>query len=175
MKVEYINPFLASMISVFDTVLGCAVTRGTPFLKHGAQPEYEISGVIGLSGKAKGVVVLSLCREAALSATEAMLGERPPEINSDVTDAVGELANMVAGSAKAKLERLEMSVSLPTVIVGKSHSIEFPKAIVPICIPFDSPWGPVAATIGLVEQPLPAEKGQATGLVLQPTGAPAGK
>ena len=169
MKVEYINPFLVSMISVFETMLECSLARGTPFLKDSAHPDYEVSGVIGLSGKAKGVVVLSLCREAALSATEVMLGERPPQINADVTDAVGELTNMVAGGAKAKLAHLAMSVSLPTVVVGKWHSIEFPKSIVPICIPFDSPWGPVAATVGLIEQQLPAGDDRGTGLVVEPS------
>jgi chemotaxis protein CheX len=168
MKAEYINPFIASMISVFDTMLGSALTRGAPYLKKSVQPDYEVGGVIGLTGRARGVVVLSFCREAALSATEVMLGERPAEINSDVTDAVGELANMVAGSAKAQLGHLNLSISLPTIIVGKWHSIQFPKHTVPICIPFECPWGPVAATVGLVEQSLPVEQQAATALVMEP-------
>jgi len=174
MKAEHINPFLVAMISVFDTMLGCKLTRGNPYLKNAVQPEHEISGVIGLSGKAKGVVVLSLCREAALSATEAMLGERPTELSAEVSDAIGELTNIVAGNAKAKLEYLNLSVSLPTVVVGKWHTIEFPKSVVPICIPFDCVWGAVAMMVGLVEQASPAEISQATGLVLQPTPAPRG-
>jgi chemotaxis protein CheX len=168
MKVEYINPFISSMIAVFDTMLGSELTRGTPYLKTNVQPDYEISGVLGLSGKARGVVVLSLCREAALSATEVLLGERPLDINADVTDAIGELANMVAGSSKAKLEHLDLSLSLPTIVVGKWHSIEFPKNTIPICIPFDCAWGPVAATIGLVEDTTADAKGNATSLVMQP-------
>ena len=63
--------------------------------------------MIGLSGKAQGTVVLGLSREAAISAAEVLLQERPAEINGDVTDAVGELVNIIAGSAKAKLEHLE--------------------------------------------------------------------
>jgi chemotaxis protein CheX len=153
MKAEYINPFLSSMISVFDTMLACKLTRRDPFIKRGSQPDHEISGIIGLSGRARGAVVLSMCQEAALSATEALLGERPAELNSEVADAVGELTNIVAGNAKAQLAHLAMSVSLPTVIMGKSHTIEMPKNAVPICIPFDSPWGPVAVVVGLVEAP----------------------
>ena len=97
MKVEYINPFLVSTISAFDTMLKCALTRGTPYVKNGSNPSHEVSGVIGLSGKAQGTVVVGLGREAALKATEAMLQERPPEINGDVVDAIGELANIIAG------------------------------------------------------------------------------
>jgi chemotaxis protein CheX len=151
MNVEYINPFLTSTISVFDTMLSCTLERGAPYLRNSTQPQHEVSGVIGLSGKAQGTVVLGLSRNAALGAAEAMLQERQPEINSDVTDAVGELVNMIAGSAKAKLEHLEMSVSLPTVITGKNHCVEFPTKVTPICIPFTSAWGEITVEIGLRE------------------------
>ncbi len=153
MKAEYINPFLTATISAFETMLGRTLTRGTPFIKKGSQPEHDVSGVIGLSGEAKGTVVLGLDRDAAISAAEALLQERPPEINGDVTDAIGELANIIAGSAKAKLEDLKLSVSLPTVITGKGHCVEFPQQVTPICIPFESAWGPVTVEVGLMAEP----------------------
>ena len=153
MKVEYINPFLESTLVVFDTMLGCKLNRRTPFAKCASQPEHEISGIIGLSGKARGTVVLSLSKEAALRATEALLRDPPTEINADVTDAVGELTNIIASGAKARLKHLAMSVSLPTIIVGKSRSVEFPEKVTPICIPFDCEWGSVVVEVGLVEEP----------------------
>jgi chemotaxis protein CheX len=158
MNVEYINPFVRSVLSVFSTMLNCGLTRGQPFVKDSHQPLHEVSGVIGLSGKAKGIVVLSLDREAALQATQAMLGERPLAINADVTDAVGELTNMIAGNAKAQLEQYALNVSLPTVITGKGHCIDFPKDATAICIPFDCPWGEINVEVGLVElqAPVPA-------------------
>ena len=158
MKVEYINPFLSSAVSVFRTMLECELTREGPFIKDGAQPSHEVSGIIGLSGKAKGTVVLSLDREVALCATEVMLQDRPEGINSDVTDAVGELTNMIAGAAKAQLEQLALSVSLPSVITGKGHCIEFPSAAPPLCIPFDCKWGRVVVEVGLVEGPRQSAK-----------------
>lgn len=151
MKVEYINPFLLSTISVFETMLDWKLERGTPCLKTTVQPQHEVSGVIGLSGKAVGTVVLCLSQEAALHAAEVMLQERPDGLNGDVIDAVGELVNIIAGGAKAKLEHLEMSVSLPTVITGKNHCIDFPRKVTPICIPFTSSWGDVTVDVGLYE------------------------
>jgi len=149
MNVEHINPFLSATVTVFRTMLKCELVRGQPFLKNGTQPPFDISGIIGLSGAAKGTVVLSLCRESALRAAEAMLGQAPSSIDADVRDAVGELTNMIAGSAKAKLEHLNLSVSLPSVITGKGHCIDFPRSITPVCIPFDCPWGMVAVEVGL--------------------------
>jgi len=151
MKVEYINPFLVSTIAAFDTMLKCKLTRGTPYIKTGSQPSHEVSGVIGLTGRAQGIVVVGLGREAALKVAEVMLQEQPLEINRDVIDAVGELANIIAGRAKSELEHLDLSISLPTVITGRGHCIQFPTKVTPICIPFDSDWGPITVEVGLSE------------------------
>ncbi len=152
MKVEYINPFVVSTRSVFATMLGWEITRGAPYVKDTHQPHHDVSGVIGLSGRAKGTVVLSLDRDVALAATEALLGERPHEIGEEVVDAVGELANMIAGGAKAKLEEFAMRVSLPSVITGKAHTVQFPSRATKIAIPFESEVGPLMVEVGLVEQ-----------------------
>jgi chemotaxis protein CheX len=153
MKAEYINPFLVSTVSAFETMLHCVLTRGALFIKNGSQPSHEVSGIIGLSGKAQGTVVVGLGREAALGVAEVMLQERPSEINGDVTDAVGELANIIAGRAKSELEHLDLSVSLPSVITGRNHCIQFPTKVTPICIPFESQWGPITVEVGLAEKP----------------------
>ncbi len=153
MKVEYINPFVGSTEAVFSTMLHTQLTRGEIFLKKNAHPHYDVSGIIGLSGKAVGTVVLSLDENVAIGAAAAMLLECPSEINAQVIDAVGELTNIIAGRAKAKLEQFNLSASLPSVITGKGHSIEFPSNATPIGIPFESPWGPLMIEVGLIEQP----------------------
>lgn len=152
MNVNYINPFLSATMSVFSKMLGCTLTRGQPYVKSKVQPDLDISGIIGLSGKAKGTVVLSLCRNAALRVTEVMLGERPDSCNDDVADAVGELANIIAGSAKAQLEHLALSVSLPSIITGKGHCVEFPRNVAHFCIPFTCDWGEISVEVGLTEE-----------------------
>jgi chemotaxis protein CheX len=152
MKVEHINPFIAATVSVFDKLLSCHLKRGEVYLKRSFQPEYQASGVIGLSGKATGAVALTLDRNVALRATEALLGERFDEINAEVADTIGELTNMIAGAAKAQLEQFEMSMSLPSVVLGKNHIIQFPSNAVPLCIPFESPWGDLCLQVSLVEQ-----------------------
>lgn len=151
MKVELVNPFIHATTSVFQTMLACELTRGQPSLKTNRAPEYEVSGLIGLTGKCQGMVVVSLGRDTAISATEIMLSERPDGLNRDVVDAVGEIANMIAGAAKAELEQFQLSVGLPSVICGKNHSIGFPSNSTPIVLPFDSSIGPVCVEVGLSE------------------------
>ena len=148
-QVELINPFLSATRDVFRTMLSCELSRGELGRKQGHTPQYEVSGLIGLSGKCQGMVVLSLGRATAIQAAGIMLGETPTEINADVVDAVGELTNMVAGAAKAQLAQYDLSVSLPSVICGKHHSIGFPSGSTPIVLPFHSELGPVSVEVGL--------------------------
>ena len=104
---------------------------------------------------AVGTVVLCLSKEVAVKAASAMLMMEAAELNSDVIDAVGELTNMVAGAAKAELEELSLSISLPNVILGKGHEVHFPSNVTPICVPFSCEWGELAIEVGLVPIPEP--------------------
>jgi chemotaxis protein CheX len=149
LNVDCLNPFLKSTINVFRTMAACELTLGRPFQMDGAQPAHEVSGIIGLTGKAIGTAVLSLGRPVALNVTGAILGETPPDLNPDVVDAIGELTNIVAGGAKAQLEQLEMSVSMPNVIIGRNHTVGFPRNVTPIAIPFECEWGPICVQVGL--------------------------
>lgn len=149
MNVALINPFISATLEVFRTMVACELSRGQLALKQHSAPLYEVSGLIGLTGRFQGMVVVSLGRNTAIKAAEAMLGESLEVVNSQVIDAVGELANMIAGSAKSKLAEHELSVGLPSVICGKNHSIGFPSNSTPIQLPFASPMGPVCIEVGL--------------------------
>jgi chemotaxis protein CheX len=150
-KAEHINPFLESTVEVFATMVGCKLTRGALSLSTDFQPKHDVSGIIGLSGKASGTVVISLDREVALTVTEKLLGDRPTTINADVIDAVGEFANMIAGRAKTNLQHLAMNLALPTVITGKNHVIRFGSSTQTICVPYVTEWGDISLEVGLVE------------------------
>jgi chemotaxis protein CheX len=150
-KTEYINPFIESVTTVFRTMLSLEVRRGKLYVKDGFQPSLEITGVIGLSGTAKGSVLLGVSKSVAMTATEILLGEKVTAIDHNVVDAVGELTNMIVGAAKAKLESLNMSMGLPTVVVGKNHTVVFPTGIHPIGIPFESDAGAFCLEVSLVD------------------------
>jgi chemotaxis protein CheX len=148
MDVSFINHFIESTANVFDTMLSCKVKRTSLQLKTGCQPTHEVSAVIGLSGKVTGSVVLSLTRNVALKSVEQMLFDEFTEINAEVVDGVGELANMIAGGAKAAMEDLQLALGLPNVIIGNSHEVYFPGSVQPISVGFETPWGPMAIDVG---------------------------
>ena len=149
MQVEHINPFISAVINTFQTMLSCEARRGALAVKQDSRAAHEVSGVIGLSGKAVGTVVVSFSTPVALKAASTMLMMESTKIDDDVLDAVGELTNMVAGAAKAELEEFNMQVSLPNVITGPAHEVHFPSEVTPIGIAFDTDWGPLSLEVGL--------------------------
>jgi len=150
MQADYINPFIRSLRNTFQAMLTCDVHRGQLSMGLECAPRDGVSGVIGLSGKAVGTVVLNMSPQVAVKAASAMLAEEMTEVDADVVDAVGELTNIIAGNAKAQLEQYDLRVSLPNVVTGTDHSFHFPSNVVPFCVPFTSPWGPISLVVGLV-------------------------
>ena len=151
MKAEYINPFIRSLSNTFSTMLNSEVKRGDLCLPVKGETGYPISGVIGLSGKTVGTVVIEMTNEVALGVASTMLMDTLTTVDDDVLDAVGELANMVAGAAKAEFEEFELSVSLPNIILGESHEIHWPNSCQPLCVPFETEFGPLKLLVGLAE------------------------
>ena len=73
MDVKYINPFLAALGNVFETMVNVPFNLGKPHVKGEKVPTYEVSGIIGLSGGITGCVVISLSKQVALQLAAMML------------------------------------------------------------------------------------------------------
>jgi len=86
----------------------------------------------------------------ASSAASALQRPGRGRVFDSIVDAIGELTNMIAGAAKAKLENLQLSLGLPTVILGRSTRIAFPSRATPISIPFRSDLGPLIIEVGIL-------------------------
>ena len=147
-EIDYINPVIEALESAFETMLGHSIQRTGLGLKENNCALHPVSGIIGVSGKAVGTIVLSMAHEVAQKAAGTMLMMEIDETSDDVLDAVGELTNMVAGGAKAKLEAFQLHMSLPNVLCGDNCRLHFPANAHPITIPFKCDWGQLALEIG---------------------------
>ena len=148
--VDYINPVIRSLETTFSTMLNASLKRTGLDLMENNQALHPVSGIIGVSGKAIGTVVLSLSVNVALKAASTMLMIEKTAIDDEVMDAVGELTNIVTGGAKAQLEAFHMTMSLPNVLMGDDCRLHFPANSHPIAIPFACPWGPLSLQVGFV-------------------------
>jgi chemotaxis protein CheX len=148
MDVRYINPFLTAVKDVFETMIEVSFTVGKPSLKKDNVPSQEVSSIIGISGDVSGCVVVTLSKKTALQLASALLGDQIQELDDDCIDAIGEIANMVAGSAKAGFPDENTSLSVPTVVIGK-HRVNYPSAVPIISIPCETSEGKFGVDIAL--------------------------
>jgi chemotaxis protein CheX len=137
---RYIQPFIDVSVKVFNELIGCDLNAERPYFSDpaAASLEWDISAVIGLTGEARGAVVISMKKELVIKLTDILTGTAHTTLDSEAVDAIGEIVNIIAGNAKQGLESaFRLVISLPTIIEGKEHSIKWPNNQVRIiCIPF---------------------------------------
>jgi len=144
MNVEFVNPFLESLLNVLSTMASTNLKPGKPALKKGEVAHGDVSGLIGLVGpETKGSLSISFQESLALEIMQRMLGENPGKINEEVTDMVGEITNMVTGGAKVLLGKkgYDFNMATPIVVAGTNHTISHMSDGTKILIPFTSPDG----------------------------------
>ena len=137
---QYIQPFIKVCETVFRDFCQTEVKAGRVFFvaKDEYESNWDISGIIGLSGEASGAVAISLKDITAFRVTKILTGTEHNSLDPDVTDAIGEIINIIAGNVKKDFEEsLRIKISLPTIVKGKAHSIVWPSEKTRIiCIPF---------------------------------------
>lgn len=162
MDASYIKPFIASIQNVFSTMLQLPVAVGTPRIKDRAGPSFDVSGLIGMSGDVTGSVVLSLPKETAERVVSLFCGQELTVESPDFADAVGELVNMVSGGAKAMFAGKKVSISCPSVVVGKGHSVARQTDVPCVQIPCSTDCGELVIEIAIQQSPGTASATAAT-------------
>lgn len=146
MNVEFINPFLSSLINVISTMAMVDLKPLKPKVKKDEVARGDVSGLIGMVGpQTKGSFSVSFEENLALEIMNRMLGERPDSINEDVTDMVGEITNMVTGGAKKLLSEkgYDFDMATPIVVSGKGHTITHKADGAIVIMPFEAEAGKV--------------------------------
>jgi len=137
---QYIQPFIDVCKNVFKEFVGAELKSGRPYFDEKEKVnDWDISAVIGLTGEARGAVVISMKTDLALRITGMLTGTKHTAIDDEVVDAVGEIVNIIAGNVKKELEAaFRLVISLPTIVQGKGHQVKWPTAQARIiCIPFN--------------------------------------
>lgn len=110
-----------------------------------------VSALVGFAGTYNGLVSLHMPSSLAMAATSCMLGMEVTEVDDDVNDAMGEIANMIAGSFKQHLSKggLDIQISTPSVIHGKEYVISLGSNPQQIAVRFatDDDWFMVAVAL----------------------------
>ncbi len=149
MDPNIIMPFIKATRNIFETMLSMGVEIGDPVIKQAGEPSLDVSGIIGFTEGFEGAVILSFPEATALRLVSVFVGAEVTEPGEDLNDAIGELVNMIAGGAKAQFEGRHISISCPSVIYGKGHTVSGVKSVVTVVLPCECDCGDFALEIAV--------------------------
>lgn len=115
---ELLTLLAADVREIFSTMVGLEIPQCQSLSLADQRFKGCVSAMILLSGSYNGVVSVHAMPLAAMDIAGQMLGMEVAEVDGDVTDALGEIANMVGGSFKHHFvnDGHEVRLMPPTVI-----------------------------------------------------------
>ncbi len=133
---------IESTKEIFSSMVMMDISVKEVMTDHGPLTD-TITGMIGLAGTHKGVLAVHVPYGVAMAITSSFLMMDVTEINEDVHDAVGEIANMLGGNVKTILSEngRDIDLSLPTTIAGSEYSFSSDKDVEKIIVEFDTGKG----------------------------------
>ena len=148
MDKNFVLPFIKSTRNVFETMFHLSVNFAAPEVRDAAVPSHDVSAIIGMSGDVDGTVVLSFPADTARRVVTVFTGSDAPLSNEDLSDAIGEVVNMIAGGAKAQFNGKSISISCPSVVVG-GHKVYGAKDSVTVAIPCTCDCGEFSVEVAM--------------------------
>lgn len=141
--IDIAKSFIKATTDILSTMAGIEARPGAPYVKKSAAARGDVSAIVGVTGPKRGTIAVSFTEACAVALVRGMLGDDIQDLMQDTQDAVGEVANMVSGQARANLaaKGLTLQGATPTVIIGKNHMISHTTTSPVMAIPFSTPAG----------------------------------
>jgi chemotaxis protein CheX len=137
-----IKIFLEATMHVFHSFASLPLTPGKPYLKSDKVAMNEISAVIGLASPAvKGSMAVNMDRDILVKVLQKLFGTNSGLVidHDAIKDVCGEMANQILGRAKQQFLRetaMSFEITVPTVVVGKDHILNYKSTSSILVIPF---------------------------------------
>lgn len=110
---------------VFSAMLMMEITGEALSVSGRGIVQSNITSMIGLGGGIRGILAIHCPKGVATSITSGFLGMDVAEIDDDVKDAIGEIANMIAGNLKVAFAGagIPVELAIPTTVVGEAFRL----------------------------------------------------
>jgi chemotaxis protein CheX len=154
MKIANAAYFSESVQNVFKTMLNQPVTCAPPKVLSEGSPTLDVTGVITFGGDVVGAAVLSFPAATAQALVKDFAMVEGDLHDPEVLDAIGELANMFAGGAKARYNGLDAMISIPTVVCGSKHHLNRQQKAPWVVVGCNCEHGRFLAAMSLIEKKL---------------------
>ncbi len=149
MDVAYINPFLIASQEVFQKMVNLDLSLDKPYVKRATETSAAVNSVITLAGPVCGMVILRFSQTVALAAAAGLSGEQHTGLTEECLDALGEITNMIVGSAKKLLPAdRPLNMSIPKTTIG-STDLTYPPNQLFLVIPCETSKGRFVIEVGL--------------------------
>lgn len=124
---------------VFSTMVMLDVIDQFPLTEPVTSFHETLTSMVGLAGSYTGLLALHCPKALALKVASNMLGMEVADIDEDVNDALGEMANMVGGDVKHIFspKGSDLNLSTPTVIYGSDYNLESISEAGTLVLPFE--------------------------------------
>lgn len=112
---------------VLQTFTGQEPSPEKIFVREEPEALGEVSAVVGLTGKNfSGSFIVSFKKDCIFQIVASLFGQPPENINEEVRDAAGEMANMICGAFRRRFEQqgISLQASTPVVVAGKDHTLK---------------------------------------------------
>lgn len=122
MNTQYMDPFVIAVETVLTQYGVTDIQTGQLQKKESMDIESDITAIIGLVGNIRGNVAFSLSVDTSKKILTVMMdGEPVPEMDDMARSTIGELANMITGTALTLLSKTGITADItpPSVIFGK--------------------------------------------------------
>ncbi len=156
---KIVQAFIDSSKALFSTMFDCKLQNGKiADAVDMSQNRRATTAIIGMGGDLKGTLAIAMPERTAVAVVSKMLEKNVQPDDSQMTDGMAELVNMVAGGAKPyleKVEKLSMNLSLPSVTEGKIFRADMEEDIPWLCVPFQCELGDFQIFLAARAQQLP--------------------
>lgn len=121
MKAEYLNPFMQATTDVFKMMLGLSIKKKDLKLLKELSFSNDANVLLGITGDLHGSILFAFPKNMVLEMVKNMSGLEMEEINSFVSSALGEVANIISGNAVTILSQkgYQCDIAPPRVLVGE--------------------------------------------------------
>ncbi|MBF0627797.1 MAG: chemotaxis protein CheX [Magnetococcales bacterium] len=92
-------------------------------------PQADVTAIIAFNGVIEGGVHVSAPFHCAVALAAAFSGDEIETFNNTAKDAIGELANIIAGAVKSRICDDQINLTPPQVVVGRDHQIGYTKPL----------------------------------------------
>ncbi len=121
-----IEPFKEAIPEVFSTMAYLEANLVEAYLDSNNSVYDEISASLSLTGSRRGILVITFSEKLARKMISRFIAMEENELSkSEIYDGAGEIINIIAGNAKARINDLKdhFDLSAPFVVSGKDHNI----------------------------------------------------